>query len=228
MNQSTIIEADAIVNSASVIAICHVLHPRTPLSSRSDHNELPDHIAAIILVTLAAAADTLIIASPTTSTSPPPCPFARYKAFVDTFFRKKSLVDAIFRTGHWNEALAGTFAGDLGGLVPSQSALPPKETHAARALRKDALRARMTRKKWLQGNVNPGRCQQCGWHTDWETHEWYQNRTQCWVCEDIVCKRWCAVEDHARSLVIPAAFQECPHVALRFRRLQSLQQASVQ
>ena len=51
---------------------------------------------------------------------------------------------------------------------------------------------------------------------------------QCWACQEIVCKHWCAEKDHARSLVIPAAFQECPRVALRFRRLQSLQQASVQ
>ena len=125
-------------------------------------------------------------------------------------------MDAIFRTGHWNQALASSFAESLGGLVPSQSASDPAEVKAAKILRKEALRQRMQRKKWLAGNMEPGQCQGCRWQTDWDRNEDYRPRTQCWVCQRIYCKRWCSNPETARGSVISATLQERPHVALRF------------
>ena len=122
----------------------------------------------------------------------------RYKVFLDQFFRKKSLVDAIFRAGHWNEALAHKFGESVaGGLVPSQSALTPEETSHARSLRRLALQERMRRKKWLHASHPGGDCQNCGWKTQWDEPA-FQLLTQCWVCEKLVCKRWCSLAEHAR------------------------------
>jgi hypothetical protein len=113
-------------------------------------------------------------------------------------------VDAIFRAGHWNDALAHKLVESIaGGLVPSQSALTPEQTSRARSLRKVALQERLRSRKWSCGNAPAGKCQgqDCGWRTDWDHDPYMKLRTECWACGKLVRKRWCALEDHARPLV---------------------------
>jgi len=116
-------------------------------------------------------------------------------------FPKEVLGDAIFRTGHWNAALAKTFGESIDGeLVPSQSACSPMETKRARTQRRVALQERMRRRKWLCGNASAGECQRCNRSTHWD-HPDMRFRTECWVCGKLVCKQNCSLDEHARPSV---------------------------
>ncbi len=116
---------------------------------------------------------------------------------MDTWFRKKSLVDTIFKTGHWNERLATMYAADLalhGGGASSPAAVTTEEAqrraqhrHAFK-LRRNALFWRNKMRKAELASRTPGECANCGWSEQ-------DCRIQCWVCKRLVCT-FCQVTNH--------------------------------
>ena len=134
---------------------------------------------------------------------------ARYKAFLDTFWRKKSLVDTIFMVGHWNEETRRAYCNDLplpwlrddltieGAGAPADN---PATAGGAVASRAAALAARRKLRSLLRrqarhelSNQEPGPCEQCTWRTEW-SRAGEKRRVRCVICHKKVCS-WCIVPD---------------------------------
>ena len=125
----------------------------------------------------------------------------RYKAFVDKWWRKKSLVDAIFMMGHWSRELGSAYVQDLGTPLPVVQPVAAAGGDAV-VSRVAALQARrkyryaLSRMQRFTASNHPaGVCSTCGWHTNYEGDMKMQPRVQCVSCTRLICKRWCCVPD---------------------------------
>ena len=135
------------------------------------------------------------------STATDPYQHIRYKAFLDKWWRKKSLVDTIFVCGHWSRDISNTYLQDLAEPPLPLPAPPPDDNADAVVSRVGALKARRQHRyarsrmhRFMKSSVEKGVCSSCGWHTDWEPED-LRLRVQCIFCSRLVCRRWCCVPD---------------------------------
>ena len=118
---------------------------------------------------------------------------AAYKVFCDTWFGKKSIVDIIFRCGHWDESVADRWSDDRkqhpSGIAGSRAATTNQATQKAKNARREAHYELQKYNGYSCLMKAHGPCGRCG--TDTATTN--QHRVQCWVCqvEDHIVCTWC-------------------------------------
>ena len=119
----------------------------------------------------------------------------RYKAFCDTWFCKKSIVDTIFRIGHWSKEAADKWELDR-TQHPSGAADSRATTKAqiAQQARRDAHYALQRHTKYRYNRMLAGICDTCGA----DTAKQHMHRIKCWVCSRLVCQsEKCRVAEHS-------------------------------
>ena len=119
----------------------------------------------------------------------------RYKAFCDTWFCKKSIVDTIFRIGHWSKEAADKWELDR-TQHPSGAADSRATTKAqiAQQARRDAHYALQRYTKYRYNRALAGICDTCGA----DTAKQHMHRIKCWVCSRLVCQsEKCRVAEHS-------------------------------
>ena len=128
----------------------------------------------------------------------------RYKAFLDKWWRKKSLVDTIFMVGHWSREHSNAYIQDLSAPPPVVAGGTAGGTVGGDTVvsRVDALQARRAYRyamncvrRFTASDMPPGSCNTCQWQTDWERDADMQPRVQCFSCTRLVCRRWCCVPE---------------------------------
>ena len=109
--------------------------------------------------------------------------------------------------GHWDTEIASSYAADMyaaqaqaGDAASSRVAESGPEAGGAVPSRAAAMKARADfryatgrQRKYLASTVEPGLCEACGWHTDWEPLPEDWNRVKCFYCQLCVCRKWCVL-----------------------------------
>jgi hypothetical protein len=118
-----------------------------------------------------------------------------YKVFCDQWFGKKSIVDCIFRVGHWNADLTEMYENALtnGGYATSRVGATrrkedPEPLRAAFESRKKARYARQRFDRYQAAHQAPGTCDHCSFVENY-------GLIMCMCCKAKVCS-WCQVKDH--------------------------------
>ena len=160
------------------------------------------------------------------STATDPYQHIRYKAFLDKWWRKKSLVDTIFMCGHWSNEISSIYLQDLatgaadsgagatGGPSAAAAIAPPPGIVDTVVSRVNALKARRAFRyavnraaRFAKGSMAPGPCDICERRTDWEGEESLQNRVQCVICSRLVCRKHCCVPEFLVCFVCHPSFE---------------------
>ena len=106
--------------------------------------------------------------------------------------------------GHWSREISAAYIQDMQNpALPPPAPQDPAGAGGAAVSRAAALQARRAfryaanrMRRFTAGNMPPGQCDVCGWHTNWEQDEELQPRVQCFYCTRLVCERWCSVPEH--------------------------------